>query len=69
MQQAYDKNFNGASHSAERDDDNRPHKRVRLSVPAKVVNSENLQAGLLRSLHQLLELQGDAELNLSETVA
>lgn len=68
MQQAYDKNFNESSHSTEREDDNRPHKRVRLTVSAKLVDSGNLQAGLLKSLCQLLGLQEEAEFKLSESV-
>lgn len=68
VQQAYDKNFNESSHSTERDDGNRPQKRVRLTVPIKYVNCGNLQVGLLKSLRQLLGLQEEAEFKLSETV-
>lgn len=68
VQQTYDKNFNDSSHSANCEDDNRPHKRVRLTVPAKYVNSGNLQVGLLKSLRQLLGLQEEAGFKLSETI-
>lgn len=68
VQLAYDKNFNESSHSTEREDDNRPHKRVRLTDPSKHVNSGNLQAALLKSLRQLLELQEEDDFNLSEIV-
>lgn len=68
VQQAYDKNFNESSHSTVYEDDNRPHKRIRLSVPAKHVDSGNLQVGLLKSLRQLLELQEEAGSSLSERI-
>lgn len=68
VQQAYDKNFNDSSHSIVYEDDNRPHKRIRLSVRAKHVDSGNLQVGLLKSLRQLLELQEEAGSSLSETI-
>lgn len=69
VQQTYDENFDeSSSHSAECEDDNRPHKRVRLSVPAGHVNSGNLQVGLLKSLRQLLGLQEEAGFNLPETM-
>lgn len=68
VQHAYDKNFNESSHSTEPEDENRPHKRVRLSVPAKLVNSGNLEADLLKSLRLLLGLQEEAEFKISESV-
>lgn len=68
VQQAYDKNFNESSFSTVYEDDNRPHKRIRLSVPAKHVDSGNLQVGLLKSLRQLLELREEAGSSLSETI-
>lgn len=68
VQQAYDKNFNESSHPTVYDDDNRPHKRIRLTVPTRHVDSGNLQVGLLKSLRQLLELQEEAGSSLSETI-
>lgn len=68
LQQAYDKNFNESSYSIDCEDEMRPHKRIRLTVPIKHVNSGNLQVGLLKSLRQLLELQEEAGSSLSETI-
>lgn len=68
VQQAYDKNFNECSYSIVYEDDNRPHKRIRLSVLAKHVDSGNLKVALLKSLRQLLELREEAGSSLSETI-
>lgn len=68
VQQAYDQNSNESSHPADCEDDNRPHKRIRLNVPAKHIDSGNLQVGLLMSLRQLLKLQEEAGFALSETI-
>lgn len=57
LQQAYDKDFQNSNHREKADDNDRPRKRVRLSISRESDCKENIQSRLLKSLSHLLGSQ------------
>lgn len=66
LQQAYEKDFQSSKQREKADGNDRPRKRVRLSIPKEPACKENMRSCLLKSLSRLLGSQVTASSDIAQ---
>lgn len=66
LQEAYNKDFKSWSHREKADGNDRPRKRVRLSISKEPACEENLQSRLLKSISHILGSQVATVSNIAQ---